>query len=48
MSQDGLLPELFAQVHPRLKTPHLSQTMIGVVVSIVAAFTPISVLGEMA
>jgi APA family basic amino acid/polyamine antiporter len=47
MSQDGLLPGLFARVHPRLKTPHLSQTMIGVVVAIVAAFTPISVLGEM-
>lgn len=47
MSQDGLLPHLFARVHPRLQTPHLSQTMIGAIVAIVAAFTPIDVLGEM-
>ena len=47
MSQDGLLPRLFARVHPRLQTPHLSQIMIGTIVAIVAALTPISVLGEM-
>jgi APA family basic amino acid/polyamine antiporter len=47
MSQDGLLPRLFARVHPRLQTPHLSQIMIGSIVAIVAAFTPINVLGEM-
>jgi APA family basic amino acid/polyamine antiporter len=47
MSQDGLLPRVFARVHPRLHTPHLSQIMIGAIVAIVAAFTPISVLGEM-
>ena len=47
MSQDGLLPPLFAQVHPRLQTPHRSQIMIGTIVAIVAALTPISVLGEM-
>jgi basic amino acid/polyamine antiporter, APA family len=47
MSQDGLLPPLFARVHPRLQTPHLSQIMIGSIVAIVAALTPISVLGEM-
>jgi APA family basic amino acid/polyamine antiporter len=47
MSTDGLLPPLFARVHPRLQTPHLSQILIGTVVAIVAALTPISVLGEM-
>jgi APA family basic amino acid/polyamine antiporter len=47
MSQDGLLPTLFARVHPRLQTPYLSQILIGSVVAIVAALTPISVLGEM-
>jgi len=47
MSTDGLLPPLFAQVHPRLQTPYLSQILIGSVVAIVAALTPISVLGEM-
>jgi APA family basic amino acid/polyamine antiporter len=47
MSQDGLLPPIFARVHPRLQTPHLSQIMIGTIVAIVAALTPIGVLGEM-
>jgi APA family basic amino acid/polyamine antiporter len=47
MSQDGLLPPLFARVHPRLQTPHLSQILIGTIVAIVAALTPIGVLGEM-
>ncbi|MBS0316552.1 MAG: amino acid permease [Proteobacteria bacterium] len=47
MARDGLLPGVFARVHPRLRTPYLSQLMIGTIVAIVAAFTPINVLGEM-
>jgi APA family basic amino acid/polyamine antiporter len=47
MAQDGLLPRLFASVHPATKTPYLSQILIGAVVAIVAALTPIEVLGEM-
>ncbi|MGF6876398.1 amino acid transporter [Paraburkholderia sp. MM5477-R1] len=47
MSQDGLLPHFFSRVHLRLHTPYLSQILIGTVVAIVAALTPIGVLGEM-
>jgi APA family basic amino acid/polyamine antiporter len=47
ISKDGLLPGLFSQVHPRLHTPWKSQLMIGTVVAIVAALTPIGILGEM-
>jgi basic amino acid/polyamine antiporter, APA family len=47
MSQDGLLPGLFARVHPRLQTPYLSQTLIGLLVAITAALVPIEVLGEL-
>jgi len=47
MSQDGLMPAMFARVHPVLHTPYLSQTLIGTLVALVAAFTPINVLGEM-
>ena len=47
MSEDGLLPRLFAQVHPTLNTPYRSQIMIGVIVAIVAALVPIGILGEM-
>ena len=47
MSHDGLLPGLFAHVHPRLQTPYLSQMLIGAIVAVVAALTPIDILGEM-
>ena len=47
ISKDGLLPPLFAAVHPKLGTPHRSLMMIGVIVAVVAALTPIGILGEM-
>ena len=47
MAQDGLLPPVFAHVHPHLQTPYLSQLMIGAAVAVVAALVPIAVLGEM-
>ena len=36
MSQDGLLPRMFAHLHPRLNTPYRSQILIGVIVAAVA------------
>ncbi len=47
MAHDGLLPESFARLHPRLQTPYRSQAMIGACVALVAALVPITVLGEM-
>ncbi|GLS33696.1 amino acid/polyamine/organocation transporter, APC superfamily [Mesorhizobium albiziae] len=47
ISKDGLLPPLFSQVHPTLRTPWKSQLIIGSVVAIVAALTPIETLGHM-
>ncbi|WP_428483553.1 amino acid permease [Rhodopila sp.] len=47
MAHDGLLPGLFSRIHPRLRTPWLSQMLIGVVVAIVAALVPIAILGEL-
>jgi APA family basic amino acid/polyamine antiporter len=47
MSRDGLLPPLFGIVHPRFRTPHLSTILVGIVIAIVAGFTPISVLGQL-
>ena len=47
MAEDGLLPAVFAKVHPRLQSPYLSQLMIGGVVALVAALVPIEILGEM-
>jgi APA family basic amino acid/polyamine antiporter len=37
MLHDGLLPRLFAQIHPRLQTPCMSQVLIGLLVAITAA-----------
>lgn len=47
ISKDGLLPPLFGTVHPRLGTPHRSLMMVGAAVAVVAALTPIGILGEM-
>ncbi len=47
MAQDGLLPRLFAHLHPTLNTPYRSQILIGVLVAAVAALVPINILGEM-
>ena len=47
MSHDGLLPPMFSRVHPTLQTPYLSQLLIGIIVAVIAALTPIDILGEM-
>jgi len=47
IARDGLLPPLFAKVHPRYGTPHLSQITIGLVVALFAGLFPIHLLGEM-
>ena len=47
MANDGLLPKLFAHVHPTLGTPYRSQILIGSLVAVVAALVPITILGEM-
>jgi len=38
MARDGLLPEAFARVHPRHRTPHVTTILTGVVVAAFAAF----------
>jgi basic amino acid/polyamine antiporter, APA family len=41
MARDGLLPAMFARVHPRYGTPHVSTIMTGVLVGVVSAFASI-------
>lgn len=38
MSRDGLLPSIFARVHPRFKTPSFSTVLTGVMVAVPALF----------
>ena len=45
MSRDGLLPPLFAKLHPRYRTPHVTTTITGILVAIASGLFPITVLG---
>ncbi|HEX5473249.1 MAG TPA: amino acid permease [Vicinamibacterales bacterium] len=47
MAQDGLLPPWAGRIHPRFRTPYITTILTGVVVSLAAGFTPISILGEL-
>lgn len=47
MANDGLLPSVFAKLHPSYRTPAVSQILVGVVVAVAAGLLPIDILGEM-
>lgn len=48
ISKDGLLPKkTFGELHPKYRTPYKSNILIGVIVSVVSAFTPIDSISKM-
>lgn len=47
MSRDGLLPKWAGAVHPKFRTPWISNIVVGVAVAILPGFLPIGELGEM-
>jgi APA family basic amino acid/polyamine antiporter len=48
MAKDGLLPfNVFGKVHEKFKTPYRSTLLVGLIVSLVAAVTPIDKVSEM-
>ena len=47
MSRDGMLPPLFAKVHPTFRTPHVSTIAIGAFATLLSAFLPHDLLIEL-
>jgi len=47
MARDGLLPQYFARIHPRFRTPHITTIWTGVAVGGVAMLTDIGSLADL-
>ena len=47
MARDGLLPRVFATVHPKFKTPWINTILVGLITAVAAAFFDINTLGDM-
>jgi APA family basic amino acid/polyamine antiporter len=47
MSNDGLLPPFIAKVHPKFRTPWITQILVGVAVSIPAGFLTVREAGSL-
>jgi APA family basic amino acid/polyamine antiporter len=47
MSRDGLVPSMFAELHPRYRTPYKSNLLFFVFVGAFAAFVPGDIVGDM-
>ncbi len=47
MARDGLLPRVFATIHPKFKTPWVNTILVGLLTAVAAAFFDINTLGDM-
>jgi APA family basic amino acid/polyamine antiporter len=47
MSRDGLVPKVFSEIHPKLKTPWRSNILFFFFVAPFSAFLPLSLVGRM-
>jgi APA family basic amino acid/polyamine antiporter len=47
MSNDGLVPKIFSEIHPRFRTPYKSNMLFFVFTGLFAAFLPEDIVGEM-
>lgn len=47
MARDGLIPPVFAKVHPKFKTPHINTVITGAASALIGGLFPIALLGEL-
>jgi len=47
MANDGLLPKVFSEIHPRFRTPYKSTVLIGVCVALAGGLMPLRIVGEL-
>lgn len=47
MSKDGLVPKLFSKLHPKFRTPYVSNWVFLLLIATFAAFIPGHIVGEM-
>ena len=47
MARDGLLPAVFAKVHPKFRTPWIGTILLGAFIAVAAAFLPIDLLSDL-
>ncbi|MGN2249994.1 amino acid permease [Frateuria edaphi] len=47
MGRDGLLPPVFAKIHPRYRTPHINTVITGLGIAALAAVFPLDILGDL-
>ncbi|HEX7128557.1 MAG TPA: amino acid permease [Rhodanobacteraceae bacterium] len=47
MGRDGMLPPVFARLHPRYRTPHINTLITGAGIAALAAIFPLDILGDL-
>jgi APA family basic amino acid/polyamine antiporter len=47
MSNDGLLPKIFSDIHPKFRTPYKSNMLLFLFVGVFSAFVPGDIVGDM-
>ncbi len=47
MAKDGLLPPVFARMHPKFKTPYAATIIVGLMAMVLAGLFPIGVLSKL-